>query len=312
MEIVVTVSLPIFALVFSGYGARRLRLLNEASIAGLNGFVYYFALPALFVVKVAETPVVRLFDWRLLVAYHGAGLAVFAVAMLCGRGLFGHPPAVLGLQGLAVAWGNVGYMGPPLVIGAFGDGAMLPAALILAFDILVPLSLAIGIIEGSLGRGGGWGEILRTVAGGLARNPLMLAILAGALLSVAGIALPAPIKAFGTLLGGAALPCALFALGASLVGRPLTAGKGEVGLLVGLKLLVHPLAVWMMVTYVLPLRPLWAGVAVIEAALPTAANVFVLAERYDRYVDRASGVVFVSTLVSVITVSALLAAMAAR
>jgi hypothetical protein len=108
METIATVSLPIFALLFSGYGAKRLGLLNGASIVGLNGFVYYFALPALFVVKVAESAVGRRFDWRLVAAYHGAGLCVFAVAMLRGRFLFGHRLAVR-------AWGNVGYMGPPLV-----------------------------------------------------------------------------------------------------------------------------------------------------------------------------------------------------
>jgi predicted permease len=307
MDIVATVSLPIFALVFSGYAARRFEFLNVASIAGLNGFVYYFALPALFVVKVAETPVIRLFDWRLIVSYHGAGLGVFALAMLSGRALFGRRLPVLGLQGLAAAWGNVGYMGPPLVLAAFGDEAALPAALILAFDILFPLSLAIAIVEGGQGRGGGWGQVAKAVSGGLARNPLMLAILAGALLSVADLRMPSPIRAFGVLLGSAALPCALFALGASLVGHPVTEGKGEVGLVVILKLFVHPLAVWFLVTHVFQLRPLWSRVAVVEAALPTAANVFVLAQRYDLWVERASAVVFVATLVSVVTVSAILA-----
>jgi malonate transporter len=307
METIATVSLPIFALLFSGYGAKRLGLLNAASIVGLNGFVYYFALPALFVVKVSETAVVRRFDWRLVAAYHGAGLCVFAVAMLCGWFLFGHRLAVLGLQGLGVDWGNVGYMGPPLVLAAFGDGATLPAAMILAFDIILPLSLAIALVEGDLGGRTRWREVGQTVAGGLARNPLMLAIVAGAFLSILGLTLPIPVRAFGTLLGGAALPCALFALGASLVGQPVTAGKTEVALLVALKLLAHPFVVWIMATEVFSLQPLWAKVAVIEAALPTAANLFVLAQRYNLYVDRASAIVFTSTLISVFTVSVLLA-----
>jgi predicted permease len=178
MDIIATVSVPIFALLFSGYGAKQPGLLDEASIAGLNGFVYYFALPALFGIKVAETSVVRLFDWRLVAAYHGPGLGVFGVAMLCGRLLFGHRLSVLGLQGLAVAWGNVGYMGPPLVLAAFGDGAMLPAAMILAFDIIIPVSLAIAIVEGGLGSRQRWFQVGQTALGGLARNPLMLAVLA--------------------------------------------------------------------------------------------------------------------------------------
>lgn len=95
MDTIATISLPIFALLLSGNGARRLGLFNEPSIAGLNGFVCSFALPALFIVKVSETPVVRLFDWRLIAACHGAALCVFAVAMLCGWMLFGQRVAVL-------------------------------------------------------------------------------------------------------------------------------------------------------------------------------------------------------------------------
>ena len=312
METIATVSLPIFALLFSGYGAKRLGLLNGASIIGLNGFVYYFALPALFVVKVAETAVVRGFDWRLVAAYHGAGLCIFAVAMLCGHFLFGYRLSVLGLQGLAVAWGNVGYMGPPLVLAAFGDGATLPAAIIIAFDIILPVSLAIALVEGDLGGKTRWSKVGQTVAGALVRNPLMLAIVGGALLSILGLTLPSPVKAFGILLGGAALPCALFALGASLVGQPVTAGKHEVALLVALKLLAHPLVVWLLATQVFSLQPLWAKVAIIEAGLPTAANLFILAQRYDLYVDRVSAVVFASTLISVVTVSVLLAVVAGQ
>ncbi len=306
-EKILTVSLPIFALIFSGYGAGRLRLLNEPSIVGLNGFVYYFALPALLFVKMAEAPLVEAFDWRFLAAYLAGGFTVFAFTMFLGRTLFGHGLAVLGLQGLAATFPNVGYMGLPLLITAFGQAATLPAVLIVVFDTTLTLSVAIAIVEAGLGHRGRWLDTARTVGGGVARNPLLLSAFAGAFLSIFGFPLHPSVKAFSELLGAASLPCALFALGASLVGRPMTAGTGEVALLVGLKLLVHPLAVWLMVTYVFRLEPLWATVAVIDASLPVAANVFVLARRYEIYVDRASTTVLSSTLASVITVSALLA-----
>lgn len=305
-EKILTVSLPIFALVFSGYGAGRLRLLNEPSIVGLNGFVYYFALPALVFAKMAQAPLLEAFDWRFFAAYQAGGLALFALTMLLGRMLFGHGLAVLGVQGLAATFGNVGYMGLPLLITAFGEAAALPAVLIVVFDTTLTLSVAIAIVEAGLGRRGRWLDTARTVGGGVVRNPLLLSAFAGAFLSVFGFSLHPSVKAFSELLGAAALPCALFALGASLVGRPVTSGMGEVALLVGLKLLVHPLAIWLMVTYVFRLDPLWATVAVIDASLPVAASVFVLARQYDVYVDRASTIVLTSTLASVITVSALL------
>lgn len=96
------------------------------------------------------------------------------------------------------------------------------------------------------------------------------------------------------------------------MGRPVTAGMGEVSLVVGLKLLVHPLVVWLMVTHVFRLDPLWATVAVLDAALPVAANVFVLARRYDVYVERSSAIVLTSTMASVVTVSALLTLLSPR
>ena len=311
-EKILTVSLPIFALIFSGYGAGRLRLLNEPAIVGLNGFVFYFALPALLFIKMAEAPLLEAWDWRFLAGYLTGGFAVFALAMLFGRVLFGHGLAVLGLQGLAAAWPNVGYMGLPLVITAFGEKATLPAVLIIVFDALVTLSIAIALVEAGLGRGGRWLDVAKTVGSGLARNPLLLWIFAGALVSVSGFSLHPSVEAFGTLLGAAALPCALFSLGASLVGRPVTAGMGEVSLVVGLKLLVHPLVVWLMVTHVFRLDPLWATVAVLDAALPVAANVFVLARRYDVYVERSSAIVLTSTTASVVTVSALLTLLSPR
>lgn len=309
-EKILTVALPIFVLIFSGYGAGRFRLLNEPSVVGLNGFVFYFALPALLFVKMTEAPIHEAFDWRFLAAYLGGSFIVFTITMLLGRTLFGHGLAVLGVQGLAATFPNIGYMGLPLVITAFGEAATLPAVLIVAFDVGITLSVAIAIVEAGRGRGGRWGQVARTVGVGLARNPLVLSISAGALLSVSGISLHPSVKAFGDLLGGAALPCALFALGASLVGNPVTAGMSEVTLLVGLKLAAHPLAVWLLVTYVFTLDPVWATVAVIDAALPSAANVFVLARQYGVYVDRASAAVLISTLISVITVSALLALLA--
>ncbi len=312
MEKILTVSLPIFALLFSGYGAGRLRLLNEPAVVGLNGFVFYFALPALLFVKMAEAPLGQAFDWRFPAAYLTGGFVVFALAMLFGRTLFGHGLAVLGLEGLAAAWPNVGYMGLPLVIAAFGEQAILPAVLIVVFDAVVTLSVAIALVEAGLGRGGRWRDTAGTVGVGLVRNPLLLSISGGALLSVSGLSLHASLDAFGKLLGSAALPCALFSLGASLVGRAATAGMREVAPVVGLKLVVHPLAVWLMAAHVFSLDPLWAAVAVLDAALPVAANVFVLARRYDIYVERASSIVLISTTASVVTVSALLALLSPR
>jgi malonate transporter len=150
-----------------------------------------------------------------------------------GRLVYRRPLAALGLQGLAATFGNVGYMGLPILLTAFGPPAILPSVLIVVTDIAVTVSLAVALAEAGIGRAGRRTAVARTVFLGLARNPLLGAVLAGALLSVAGAALPAPVRAFGNLLGAAALPCALFALGGSLVGGVAGARAGEVAVLVG-------------------------------------------------------------------------------
>lgn len=307
MDAVTTVALPVFALVGSGYAARALRLLDAPSIVGLNGFVYWFALPALLFVRIAETKILGAFDARLVAAWLAASLFVFAVAMLVGRLVFGHGLARLGLQGLTATFGNVGYMGLPLVLTAFGRDATLPAVVILVTDIVVIVPVAVAIVEAGRGRGGRFTTVARTILLGLATNPIVLASLAGALVAAGGARVPAPLRAFGELLGAAALPCALFALGASLVGRLVAAGHRGAIALVGLKLVLHPVAVWMIAAHLIPLDPLSARVAVIEASLPTAATVFVLAQRYGLDVEGTSTAVLLSTVASVVTVSVLLA-----
>jgi predicted permease len=312
VDAVTTVALPMFALVGAGYAARRIHLLEAAAITGMNGFVYYFALPALLFVRVAAAPLRTLFDWRLMAAWLAGGLAVFALTVAVSAVVFGHRGATLGVRAFVATFGNIGYMGFPLVLTAFGRDATVPAVLIFVSDVFVIVSLAIAVIEAGLGRGGHWLAVARTIGNGLGRNPVILASGAGALLSLLALPLPAPVQAFGEFLGAAALPCALFALGASLVGRLVVSDVPAVAALVVAKLVVHPLAVWLLATHVFDLDALSMRVAVIEAALPTAVTVFVIAERYDVHVDQTSSAVLLSTLLSVLSVSSLLALLTAR
>jgi malonate transporter and related proteins len=312
MDAVTTVALPMFALIASGWVARRLAWLEDVSIRGLNGFVYFFALPALLFVRVAVTPITALLDGRLVVAWLGASLTVFVLTIIASALVFRHRVAVLGVRAMAATFGNIGYMGFPLVLTAFGREATLPAVLIFVTDVVVVVSLAIAIIEAGLGHGARWRLVTLTIARGLAQNPVILASVAGALVGMAALRLPAPVRAFGELLGGAALPCALFALGASLVGRAVASHLASVVMLVAAKLLLHPVLAWVLTTHVFRLDPTWARVAVIEAALPTAVTVFVFAERYNQHVEETSSAVLLSTVASVVTVSLLLATLGTK
>jgi malonate transporter and related proteins len=306
LQTILNTALPFFALIFCGYGAGRFRLLSEASIAGVNAFVFYFALPAFIFNLLATSPLSDIANGSFIAAYLGTGLVVFAVAAVLGRLLFKVRRGEAALQGSAAVLGNTGYMGIPLVAAAFGDRAAIPLVLGLTLEATVLIPLTIILVEAQKGLDAGWSQLLRSVAGAMVRNPIIVTIFAGVLLSATGLGLPTPIENFTGLLGGAAGPCALFALGATLTSFPISAGISEVSYMTFFKLLVHPAAIWFATTRLFDVDPLWATVAILGAALPVAANVFIVAKQYDTYVERVSSAILVSTAISVVTISALL------
>jgi len=306
LQTILNTALPFFALIFCGYGAGRFKLLSEASIAGVNAFVFYFALPTFLFNLMSTSPIGEVPIGSFVAAYLGTGLAVFAAAALLGRALFKVRPGEAAVQGAAAVLGNTGYMGLPLVVAAFGDRAGIPLAIGLTLEATVLIPLTIILIEASKGLGTGLPRLFASVAGAMIRNPLIVAIFAGALFSATSLGLPTPIANFTDLLGGAAGPCALFALGATLAGQRLSSGITEVSYMTLFKLLIHPVAMWFATTQLFDVDPLWATVAILGASLPVAANVFIVAKQYDTYVERTSSAILVSTIVSVITVSALL------
>lgn len=306
MQTIFDTVLPFFALIFCGYGAGRFGVLSEASIAGVNAFVFYFALPAFLFRLMATSPVAEVFDGSFIAAYLGAGLVVFAVAAVLGGFVFEIRTGEAALLGAAAVLGNTGYMGLPLISAALGDRAAIPVVIGLTVEATVLIPLTMVLIEAGKGSGGGWPRLIGSVTGSLARNPIIIAIFAGALISAAGLGLPTPIGNFTSLLSDAAGPCALFALGATLVGRSISTGVGEISYMTIFKLFVHPAVIWLATTFIFEVEPLWATAATLAAALPVAANVFIVARQYDTYVERVSGAILVSTTISVVTVSTLL------
>jgi malonate transporter and related proteins len=306
LQTILNTALPFFALIFCGYGAGRFKLLSEASIAGVNAFVFYFALPAFIFNLLATSPLADVVNGPFVAAYLGTGLVVFAVAAVLGRIIFKVHRSEAALQGAAAVLGNTGYMGIPLVAAAFGDRAAIPLVLGLTLEATVLIPLTIVLVEAQKGLDAGWSRLLGSVAGAMIRNPIIIAIFTGVAVSAASLGLPTPIENFTDLLGRAAGPCALFALGATLTSFPISTGIGEVSYMTFFKLLVHPAAIWFATTRLFDVDPLWASVAILGASLPVAANVFIVARQYDTYVDRTSSAILISTAISVFTVSALL------
>jgi predicted permease len=307
MEILFTVAVPIFALIFLGYGARRWNVLPAAGVSGLNSFAYYFALPAMLFDKMSGTPAGRVLDGAYIAAYLSASALVYAGGFAATRYWLGGEKDIAAIHAMGGAYGNTGYMGLPIVLAVAGKAATVPMAVANALDAFLLIPLTMILVETPGGARGQWRNTALTSLSLLFTNPMLLGTLSGIGVSTLGVPLPGFVRAFAGLLGGAAGPCALFAIGATLAGQRVEGGLKPPILISAVKLLVHPLIAWVAMAWVFPVDPLWAAVGVLGAALPVGSTVSIIAGRFETGTRAVSTAILLSTAASVITVPIVLA-----
>ncbi|MDR9485272.1 MAG: AEC family transporter [Sediminimonas sp.] len=293
-------TLPFFAVIGLGYGAGRTGFFTEAATAWLTKFVFYFALSAMLFRFSANLSLTEVFDLRFVVAYLWGTAFVYAIATIVAfvRGLDVEESAI---EAQCAVVGNVGFLGVPMLVMLLGDAAIGPVMLVLAVDLIVFGSLIVILVTGS--RDGRVSvRILRTVGLGLLRNPMIVSITVGLTWSALSIPIPGPLNEFVILLGAAATPGALFAIGASLASK--SAERVAVaGWLSFSKLVLHPAFVAFAALVLFPVEPYAAGVMIAAASLPVAGNVYILAQHYGIAPHRVSASILISTAFSILTVS---------
>jgi len=297
-------TLPFFAIIGLGYWAGRSRFFTEEATAYLTRFVFYFPLSAMIFGFAANLTFAEVFDPILILGYLAGTLAVYllvtAVAMVRGLDV---PTAAVEAQCAAI--GNVGFLGLPMMAILFGPASAAPMMVVLSVDLVVFSSLIVILINA--GRGQGLGPAtFRLVGLGLLKNPMILSITAGLAWSASALPIPEPANDFLTILGAAATPGALFAIGASLASK--SAERVHIsGWLSFAKLVLHPACVALAVLWLIPAAPFSAAVAIAAASLPVAGNVYMLAQHYGVAPHRASAAIFISTVLSIISVPAVIA-----
>jgi malonate transporter len=301
-----TLVLPFFGLILLGFVAAKLRKLDESALGWLNFFIIYIALPALFFKIIGRTPIEQLTRFDFVLTSLGATYAVFALIFIIGRVVRRNSIGEATLQGLAAAYGNIGYLGPGIAFAAFGEAAALPLALIFAFENLVHFTVAPAFMafdghEKRLPL-----VLARDVALKIALHPFIIATFAGFLAAYSGFEAPAALQTMIDNLAQAAAPCALFAMGVTLALRPLKRVPAEIPYIVPAKLVLLPVVMYLFMSGFGNFPAVWVETALLLSALPTATNVFVIAQQYGIWHERASATVLITTVVSVLTVSALL------
>ncbi len=297
-------TLPFFAIIGLGYGSGRTGFFSSEATAYLTKFVFYFALSAMLFRFSANLSLSEIFDWGFVSAYLAGTAAIYLVVTLVAL-LRGQPLEHAAFEAQCGVIGNVGFLGIPMLVLLLGEAAVGPIMLVLAVDLIVFGSLIVILITGS--RDGRMSiGVLRSVGLGLLANPMIVAIVLGLTVSGLSLPIPAPVNELLSILGAAATPGALFAIGASLAGK--TAERVAVaGWLSFSKLVLHPAAVALAALWVFDVEPYAAAVMIAAASLPVAGNVYILAQHYGVAPHRVSASILFSTVASIVTVSAVIA-----
>jgi malonate transporter len=311
MADVVGLVIPFFGLIFMGSLLGLIVRQPIEALGWLNTFVLYLALPALFFQLLARTPIEELTEWQFVFGSVFATYVVFSLmfvgSVLASRGEI----AASTIKGLAAAYGNIGYMGPGLALLAFGEEAAVPVALIFCFENIMHFAVAPTMMALA---GDDHDTPLQLVSGVVRRivlHPFIIATAAGVLAAWFEFRPPLPVERFLDYLSRAAAPCALFAMGVTLALRPLKRVPVALGPIAVLKLTVHPALCYVMLSAIGNFSEVWVFSAVLLAGLPTATNVFVIAQQYKVWVERASASILITTMLSVASVTGLLYAIKA-
>jgi predicted permease len=210
------------------------------------------------------------------------------------------------IQGLAGAYGNIGFMGPGIAIAALGPEAAVPVALIFCFENAMHFTIAPLMMAINNGSGVKKIHLLWSVFISIVTHPFIIATILGISAAAFQFHAPEPVEKLLSSISAAAAPCALFAIGVSIALRPIGRLPSSMSLLLAMKLVVHPVIAYVVVSWVGDFSATWTYSAVLLASLPTATNVYVIAQQNNVWVNRASSMIVLSTILSVFTVTGLL------
>jgi malonate transporter len=284
----IAIVLPVFGLIGIGYAARLFGLVGDRAGEGVSDFVFALAVPCLIFRTLVRADVPDVQPWGYWIAYFAAVAIVWAMASFAARRFFGLAGTAAVVVGFAAGQANTVMMGIPLILSAYGEEGAVPLFLLVAIHLPVIMVAATVMIEGR-------NAPLLGIARRLLVHPVILSMILGLLGRLVSDRIPGPLWQIIEMMGSAAVPCSLVAMGIALRRYGMEAGWQLPALVTVLKLAVQPLIVLVLARYVFTMPRAWSGVAVLFAACPTGVNAYLFAERYREGVAITSSAIALST-----------------
>lgn len=297
---VLAIVLPVFGMMGIGFVASKAGLVSDRASDGLADYVFAIAVPVLIFRMLSEsTASLTGSPWGYWISYFAGAAAAWAIAMVIARRFLDRDSREAVIHGFCSAQSNTVLVGIPLILHAYGEAGAVPLFLLLAVHLPLMMGAASLMIETAGGESGGIRRFVRT----LATHPIVLALVAGIVAHVTGFRIPELVRPVTDGIAASASPVALVAMGLALSRYGLTSDPKAAAVSSLLKLLVHPALVWLLGMYVFDLDPVFVGVGVLFAALPSGVNGYLIAARYKTGEAFASNAVALSTLLSAATVT---------
>ena len=300
---ILTITTPIFILIAIGFLSVRYEMIGRDQIVGMGKFVINLALPALVIKALTERPLDQVFDRNYLLAYGIGSLCMFALGFAYSRWLRRETLSASAIVAMGMSVSNSGFIGYPIVVMVVGTPAAVGLALGMMVENLLMIPLALILAEAGDQQGQGSGKVLLGIVQRLLRNPIILSISAGLALALLDIRLPAvPFKAV-EMLAMASAPVALFVIGGNLVGLKAGGMVGDVLQISFAKLILHPLMVLLMFTWLPVQDPALRMAGVLFACSPMMSIYPILGQRFGLQ-GRCAAALVGATVLSFLSISA--------
>jgi malonate transporter and related proteins len=304
---ILTTVFPVFGLILLGIVLAKVNIIDAAAGRGISLFVFNVAIPAFLFRTVSTMATQEAPPWNLWLAYFGGIALTWIITAYASRFAASLDHSGGAAASMATTFGNLALLGTPLALSHFGDSVAAPIGLILS--VHAPSLWFAATLHRELARHSADFSVLgtaRELVKQLARNAIILSLAAAALWRLTGLGLnPIPDRMLA-MLSDAGVPTALVALGVSLAGYSLKGSFSGMASLIGLKMLLMPVLVYVLARYAVTLPPLWIKLAVLFAAMPTGANAFLFAQRNNEAVAPVGAAIAAGTALAALSASVLL------
>jgi hypothetical protein len=299
------ITVPIYLVIALGYVCTRQGLFAKADLQVLGKFTLNLALPALLFNALSQRRVEDILNYHYLLANAIGSLMVLAAGLFWARQIQGRSLSYSSMMAMGMSCPNSGFVGYPIILLSLGPVAGVALALNMVVEnfLLLPLLLAIADAQG---RPGQWKSVLFQTLKNVLRNPMIWGVVAGFAFSLSGLQMPEPVGRTIHLFAQSSAVLSLFVIGGSLVGLQARGLQGTVLPIALGKLVLHPLAMWVVLVWLVPIEdPALRAAALLTGAMPMLGIYTILNQRHGHGTVSAAALL-VTTVLSFFTLSGLL------